>query len=127
VSFPFAHRAGPVKVDVEIMGPTGATVLISALDTGATTTLINEGALVYVGYDPTLSRNRIQITTGSGVVLVPKLTLTKITALGQDRVNFPVLCHTLPPSAGIDSLLGLDFFRGEVLTLDFQNGQITLV
>ncbi len=37
-----------------------------------------------------------------------------------------VLCHTLPPSATVDGLLGLDFFRGHQLTVDFQTGQITL-
>ena len=54
-------------------------------------------------------------------------TLAKISALGQDRIDFPVLAHTLPPGAGVDGLLGLDFFRGQFLTLDFRTGQITLV
>jgi hypothetical protein len=37
-----------------------------------------------------------------------------------------VLSHALPPTTGIDGLLGLDFLRGSVLTIDFQNGQIDL-
>jgi hypothetical protein len=37
------------------------------------------------------------------------------------------LGHTLPPSAGVDGLLGLDFFRGQVLTVDFHKGMIALV
>jgi hypothetical protein len=46
--------------------------------------------------------------------------------LGQERQNFTVIAYTLPPTATIDGLLGLDFFRNHVLTIDFQNGEITL-
>lgn len=38
--------------------------------------------------------------------------------------NFPMLCHTLPPSATVDGLLGLDFFRGERFILDLHKGII---
>jgi len=37
-----------------------------------------------------------------------------------------ILCHTLPPSAGVDGLLGLDFFRGQRVTIDFQHGEVTI-
>jgi hypothetical protein len=50
----------------------------------------------------------------------------RIVALGQERASFPVLAHTLPPSAGIDGLLGLDYLRGQTLTVDFRSGTITL-
>ena len=32
----------------------------------------------------------------------------------------------IPADAGVDGLLGLDFLRGHVLTLDFRGGIITL-
>jgi len=66
------------------------------------------------------------VTTGSGVEFVPRVSLDKIVALGQERTTFPVLGHTLPPSAGIDGVLGLDFVRGQTLTVDFRTGTITL-
>ena len=83
--------------------------------------------LVAVGYDPALAPTRVQVTTGSGVEYVPRLTLSRILALGQERVDFAVLGHTLPPSAGVDGLLGLDFLRGQSLTVDFRTGHVTLV
>jgi predicted aspartyl protease len=101
-------------------------VLQLALDTGATSTLVNVGMLVAVGYDPALAPDRFQVTTGSGVEFVPRIVLDKVLALGQERTAFPVLGHTLPPSAGVDGLLGLDFFRRQILTLDFQAGEITI-
>ena len=80
-----------------------------------------------LGYDPALVPDRLQITTGSGVEFVPRITVSKLTALGQERHDFPVLSHNLPPSASIDGLLGLDFLRGQELTIDFRNGQLRLV
>jgi predicted aspartyl protease len=126
MTFAFDPHQGLVIIQAELEGPTGTAVLRLALDTGATGTLVNIGMLVSIGYDPALSPNRVQVTTGSGVEFVPRVELNKITALGQERTDFIVLCHTLPPSASVDGLLGLDFFRGQNLSIDFQNGQIIL-
>jgi predicted aspartyl protease len=126
MSFPFDSQQGLVIIRTELWGPAGSIVLRLALDTGATGTVVNIGMLVTIGYDPALAPDRIQITTGSGVEFVPRVTLDKMTALGQERTDFPVMGHTLPPSAGIDGLLGLDFFRGQSLNLDFRTGQVTL-
>jgi hypothetical protein len=37
-----------------------------------------------------------------------------------------VLGHTLPPSSGVDGLLGLDFFRGLCLNIDFRPGRLRI-
>ncbi len=126
MSFLFDPRQGLVLVGAELVGPSGTSVLRLALDTGATGTLINAAMLVSIGYDPALEPERLQVTTGSGVEFVPRLRLRRISALGQFRENFPVLCHTLPPTASVDGLLGLDFLRGHVLNLDFRTGTIRL-
>jgi hypothetical protein len=47
-------------------------------------------------------------------------------ALGLERPGFPVLCHTLPPSVGVDGSLGLDFPRGRRVVLDFCKGMLSL-
>jgi hypothetical protein len=69
---------------------------------------------------------RFQVTTGSGVEFVPRLAIARLRALGQERTDFLVLGHTLPSSAGVDGLLGLDFLRGQRLTLNFRSGHLTL-
>ncbi len=70
--------------------------------------------------------HRVQVTTGSGVEFVPRIDIAKIKVLGQERTQFSVLSHTLPPSASIDGLLGLDFLRGQTLVIDFRQGTIML-
>jgi hypothetical protein len=79
-----------------------------------------------LGYDPSASPAREQITTGSGVEFASEIFIDRIEALGMERFHFPVLCHTLPPSAGVDGLLGLNFFRGQRVVLDFRTGIITV-
>ena len=76
-----------------------------------------------LGYDPAVAPKRFQVSTESGVEFVPRLTVTKIAALGQEQNDFSVLCHTQPASVRVDGLLGLDFFRGQSLSIDFRAGQ----
>ena len=126
MNFHFNAEQGLVIVMTELVGPSGNAILRLALDTGATSSIINIAMLVSIGYDPALDPSRNQITSGSGVEYVPRVSIYKFNTLGQIKVNFPVLAHTLPPSAGIDGLLGLDFFRGNSLTVNFRDGLIHL-
>jgi hypothetical protein len=126
MSFPFDPHAGVVLVEAELEGPAGKTPANLALDTGSSYTAVGEAILVALGYDPAASPTRLQITTGSGVLFVPQISVARVRALGLERTAFPVVGHTLPPSAGVDGLLGLDFLRGCVLTIDFRAGQIDL-
>jgi predicted aspartyl protease len=126
VSATFRSKQGPVYVEVQISGPTGRSNLRLLLDTGATTTLIELVWLSSVGYDPATSTDRVKVAMGGGSVLVPRVTLNRLSALGQHRIGFAVVCHPLPSEAGVDGLLGLDFFRDQILTLDFRNGTISL-
>jgi hypothetical protein len=70
--------------------------------------------LVAIGCDPSLAADQVQVTTGSDVEFAPRIELKRLTALGQERFGFPVLGHTLPPSAVVDGLLGLDFRTGQL-------------
>jgi hypothetical protein len=126
MSVPFDPANGLIVVSARLTGPTGSTVARLALDTGATESVISVAPLVFIGYDPALAADLVQVTTGSGVDFAPRVRLERIAALGQVRTDFPVLSHTLPPSAGVDGLLGLDFFRGKVLTIDFEKGEVSL-
>lgn len=79
-----------------------------------------------MGYDPAVSPDRKEVTTGSGVEFVALLQVMKMVALGRERNQFPVLAHTLPPSAGVDGVLGLDFLRRSIVTVDVQRGRVDL-
>lgn len=122
MSFPFNSQQGLVVLPARLWGPEGDIILRLALDTGATYSLVSRGLLKLVGYDPGSAVTRVRITTASGVEYVPQVIIEKVEALGQERRRFPVLCHNLPPSANLDGLLGLDFFRGQRLAINFRSG-----
>ncbi len=104
MSLSFDPDEGLVIVRARLWGPRGRAVVRLALDTGATATLVNWDIAVLLGYDPSATPTREQITTGSGVEFAPEIPIDRIEALGMERLRFPVLCHTLPPSAGVDGL-----------------------
>lgn len=124
--FSFDPKHGLIILPTELWGPTGSVVLRLALDTGATSTVVNVAMLVALGHDPALEPTRVQVTTGSGIEFAPRVIVNKIAALGQQRTAFPILAHTLPPAANVDGLLGLDFFRNQYLTVDFRGGEVNL-
>lgn len=125
MSFTFNPHHGLIVVGAELHGPSRSIVLRLALDTGASTTMVSVAPLVTAGYDPALAGERVQVTTAAGVEFVPRLTIERLSSLGCDRADLGILAHTLPPSAGVDGLLGLDFLRGQQLSIDFREGAIT--
>jgi predicted aspartyl protease len=125
-----SHRFDPqerlIVVPARLSGPAGDALVRLALDTGASSTLVNTGVMVLLGYDLATASDRVQVTTGSGVEFCARLSVERIEAVGRTLERFPLLCHTLPPSAQIDGLLGLDFFRGCYLGIDLRTGEITV-
>lgn len=88
MSTPFNAAQGLIIVVVRIEAPTGHAYPRLALDTGASSTMINSAQLVRIGYDPATALQRVQMTTGSGVEYVPRLVVARLEALGQTRAGF---------------------------------------
>ena len=124
MSLDFDPKEGLIIVPTRLWGPSGDTVIRLALDTGATGSMINWDLIVLLGYDPAATPNRVQMTTGSGVEFVPVVSIQKIQALNFIKNDFAILCHTLPPTATVDGVLGLDFFRDKKLSIDLRRGKV---
>jgi len=110
MTYGFDPSQGLIIVPVRLFGPAGDMIVRLALDTGATSTLINSEIMVLLGYDPATSPHRIQVTTGSGVELCPRVTVQRLEALGKSVNDFPVLSHTLPPPSQVDVCLAWTSF-----------------
>jgi predicted aspartyl protease len=124
--FPFDPRGGLILVPARLIGPTKQAIALLALDTGATSSMISWEIAELLGYDPATVVEQAQMTTVSMEENAPQIIVDKIEVLEKERDNFRVLCHTLPPGADPDGILGLDFLRGYRLTLDFRVGLLTL-
>lgn len=127
MSHVFNARAGLILVEMELSGPTGTAGAILILDTGATSTSLNQNLLRAVGYDPDGATEFVQMATGTTIQTVPRLMVNRLSGLGRHAIGLRVLAHNLPAEAAADGLLGLDFFRDLTLTIDFRAGQISLV
>ena len=125
MTYPFRARRGLIIVFTTVFGPTGKAVFHLALDTGASDTMLSPTKLSAIGYNFAGSP-QVEVTMGSGVVQVPDITLLRLSALGQERNDFAILAHALPPTSTLDGVLGLDFMRGHLLTVDFRTGQLSL-
>lgn len=101
-------------------------ILNLALDTGASTTVISRKRLMTIGYDLEDVEDEAYITTGSGLISIPKIRIEKLSALGKEKIGFLISAHDLPATASVDGVLGLDFLRGRILTVDFKKGEIEL-
>jgi len=126
VTWAFRPESGLIFIEAEISGPKGQAGARLILDTGASSSTINADVLRSAGYDPDASTDFARITTGSGVATAPRLVVTRLTALGRHAIGLRLVAHNLPHESNADGLLGLDFFRGLALTIDFRAGQITL-
>lgn len=126
MSVSFDPDASLIYVKARVYSAKGIYSLLLALDLGASTTMISRKRLKRFGYDLSANSEKVRVITGSRVEFAQTITVEKLTAINQERIDFPVLAHDLPSEAGIDGVLGLDFFRKQNLNLDFRNGLITL-
>ena len=105
-----------------IKGPSRVTILQLLVDTGSTYTILPLEALETTGVDVAHSQDRVQITTGSGLLVIPRVLVSWFQSIGVQRSGFPVLAHTLPFAGPIDGLLGMDFLAPAGVHLDLEVG-----
>jgi predicted aspartyl protease len=126
MSLPIDPREKLIVIPARIFGPTGQLIVRLVLDTGATTSMLSRNRAIKLGYEPNTVANRVEVTTASSTEFAPLITVEQIESLGQHLHNFAMLCYTLPPSTGVDGVLGLDFLRGHRLVIDFRIGLVSL-
>jgi len=126
MSTAFDPAARSVLIRVAVNGPRMAYTFRFAVDTAATQTSIRPELLRALGYQLTHPVGRKRIRSATGTALAPLFRVASVAALGQVRSDFLIATQTLPVTVEADGLLGLDFFRGLVLTLDFARGRAAL-
>jgi hypothetical protein len=126
MTYGFNPSQGLIIVPVRLFGPAGRYDCALSFGHRSYEHIGKLGHHDLLGYNPATSPDRIQVTTGSRVELCPRVTVQRLEALSKAVNDFPILSHTLPPTSQVDGLLGLDFFRGFQISIDFRNGTITI-
>lgn len=94
-----------------------------ALDTAATHTVMDTNSLLILGHEISSDSEIVPLETSNGIIEARKIKVLHFSALGLERSPYELLAYDFL-LAGIaspyDGLLGLDFFQGTVLTIDFR-------
>ena len=91
------------------------------LDTGAPGTEFSDQFLTYTGFLDT-ANEEINVKSGLQTQKYGVLELPSVVICGHRINNFEVFVSHFEPSWGIDALIGLDFFRRFLVTVDYMNG-----
>ena len=114
-----------VMVDVKIDFEENAL----AIDTGTSQTLLDLNILYFLGYslDDSIGTNFYE--TASGIIEGHVLPIKELSAVGITRRNFEVCTFDFLARGLVSELsgvLGLDFFEGVKICLDFRSSIITV-
>jgi predicted aspartyl protease len=95
-----------------------------ALDTGATLVIVPMSVAHDLGYNIYQPKDMLYLTTPSGSVHVPIITLTSVEVLGAMASEVRAACIDMPVSIGFGGLLGLSFLRNFDVDLHFRSGVV---
>ena len=123
---PFDLRERLVLLRVLVIGPAGYDRPWFALDTGSSRSVIADSVLMRIGIDPQSIRRSVRMNTLRSTEAGGEVQLVRVSALGHHLDQPKLICTPMNPRRGYEGLLGLDFFRDQILTLDFARGRITL-
>lgn len=119
-------KASVISLKVRIEGEKEVKKVNMALDTGATYLMLPWEIAEDLGYEPELSKERINMVTASGVEKVPLINLESVSVLGKKAKNVKTIVHDLPQESYVDGLLGLSFLRNFRVCLDFKEGVLEI-
>lgn len=100
-----------------------------AVDTGASHTVVDLTALFLVGFTMKDVKRTVQLETGKGVIDAYVFQVSLFNSLGKKVENMEICSYDFIGNAifsDFEGVLGLDFFKGSELTINFKEFIITL-
>lgn len=79
-----------------------------------------------LGYEPSDAKQRMNITTASGMERPPLVEVREVSALQKKATHVPCIVHDLPETSRVDGLLGLSYLRNFTISINFQKGILVL-
>ncbi len=97
------------------------------LDTGATRTVLDFGALIKEGYRLSDTGGLVFIETANGLITANQFLLEELSCLGITRQDFEVSAYLFEdPQENVKGVLGLDLLQGLELCIDFRANKVRL-
>ncbi|MBK8442423.1 MAG: retropepsin-like domain-containing protein [Sphingobacteriales bacterium] len=101
-----------------------------ALDTGATHTVIDLTVLLMAGYTLNDAIKTVSMETAKGTIEAYVFKLSKLTCLDITLINKEICSYDFLANnvlTALDGVLGLDFFEGCSLNIDFVSNTISIL
>lgn len=98
-----------------------------AIDTAATHTTIDSNILFLAGYELKNTINEVEVETANGIIVNEIYEVKEFSSIGIAKKNFKVqvydfLAHGI--TSEYDGVIGLDFLRGSIVTIDLKKFEI---
>lgn len=123
--FSLENEDSLIRIDAQI----GKSDFSLALDTGATHTVIDLSIMLMNGYDFNKIVRTVEFETAKGSIEAYIFRVRKLKALGRTLYDIEVSSYDFIANNvifDIDGVLGLDFFKGTNLNINFRTLEITL-
>lgn len=126
MTVPYDRSRGIITIPTQIVGPTAERRVELALDTAATTTIVDIMILQAIGFELSMADEWVAIGTASELGAAPLFVVREVEAFGITKANLAIVGHQLPEGLEVDGMLGLNFFDNERLTIDFKQNTVEL-
>jgi clan AA aspartic protease (TIGR02281 family) len=113
-----------IQLWVRVFGPGGMHDVHALLDTGAAFVTVPTRVATALGYD-LRSAPLQQVTTASGVIWAPKITLSRVSFAELAAVDVPALCLDLPGSP-MAALIRMNLISRFNVTLDATHRELRI-
>ena len=122
----FDPRRQHIVVGGVLEGPEGRTRRIRfIIDPGTPHTVVDTPLMDALGYGANQAVGKSSLWGVSGVTEGYVVRAPRIRVIGKELRDYRIAVHDFAEGLGVEALLGLDFFRGGYLGLDFVSGEIT--
>ena len=124
---PFDPKAEAIWVTGTLVGRDGLDQqFLLLVDPGTSETIVDDALAAQIGLDRSESIGPAQFRGFTGPQDGYYVMADGLEVCGRRVGPFKVACCPCDPGFEIDGLLGLDFFRDLVVTMDFKHGRLTL-
>jgi|GEM_PF-3003799 len=121
----FDPSADQILIVGLVEGPEGKIRRVRFLvDTGTPHTVIDAPIMDSIGFGAHLATARSRLWGVSGVIDGYVVKAPRLRVLGHELQGCSIAVHDLPNDLGVEALLGLDFFRGCYVGIDFCDGTL---
>jgi clan AA aspartic protease (TIGR02281 family) len=122
----FDNKKPMIPVFVGLNGKKGLIRVQGIVDTGSTFVTIPPAVAETMGYDLDNPEERVEVSTPSGMMSVPLITLDEVSIMGLTAPRVKTAVIPFPEQSRVNCLVGLTFLRNFSVSIDYPTGTLRI-